>query len=119
MALAWLLRSACHVLGHPIYKDNTEKECNQIGSYSNGEGKKVEYPSSGFQMPLHYPRYTKAEYERMEDWKVDLLLKQYGLSFKGTLHEKRLLHWEHSCGLISIKCFLNNAFVLNVNLIMS
>ncbi|GLU12685.1 hypothetical protein SLE2022_293470 [Rubroshorea leprosula] len=48
------------------------------------------YPS-GFQMPIHYPRYTKAEadYEKMEDWKVDLLLKQYGLNFKGTLDEKR------------------------------
>lgn len=69
-------------------KDNTQGKQNIVG-YSNGEVKKVEYPSSGFQMPLHYPRYTKADYERMEEWKVDFLLKQYGLSFKGTLHEKR------------------------------
>ncbi|GLT29134.1 hypothetical protein SLA2020_040200 [Shorea laevis] len=46
------------------------------------------YPS-GFQMPLHYPRCTKADYEKMEDWKVDLLLGQYGLNFKGTLDGKR------------------------------
>lgn len=44
---------------------------------------------SGFQMPLHYPRYKKTDYEKMEEWKVDLLLKQYGLSFEGTLDEKR------------------------------
>lgn len=44
---------------------------------------------SGFQMPLHYPRYSKADYEKMEEWKLDLLLKQYGLNFKGTLDEKR------------------------------
>ncbi|RZC46068.1 hypothetical protein C5167_039029 [Papaver somniferum] len=46
--------------------------------------------SSGFQMPLHYPRYKKADYEKMEEWKVDVLLREYGLdSFKGTLDEKR------------------------------
>ncbi|CAL0334553.1 unnamed protein product [Lupinus luteus] len=70
-------------------KNNTEKQCNQIVSDSNGEEGKVEYPSSGFQMPLHYPRYTKDDYERMEDWRVDLLLEEYGLSFKGSLDEKR------------------------------
>ncbi|KAE9599116.1 hypothetical protein Lalb_Chr15g0088121 [Lupinus albus] len=89
MALRLVLNSACHVLGHPIDKDNTEKQCNQIVSESNGEVEKVEYPSSGFQMPLHYPRYTKDDYERMEDWRVDLLLEEYGLSFKGTLYERR------------------------------
>ncbi|KAL0012110.1 hypothetical protein SO802_007218 [Lithocarpus litseifolius] len=40
-------------------------------------------------MPLHYSRYKKADYEQMEEWKLDLLLNQYGLSFKGTLDEKR------------------------------
>ncbi|KAK7331134.1 hypothetical protein VNO77_25349 [Canavalia gladiata] len=83
MALRWLLYSACHVLGYP-----TKEE------YPNGEAKSVkgsslQCPSSGFQMPLHYPRYTKQDYQIMEEWKVDLLLKQYGLSFKGTLDEKR------------------------------
>ncbi|KAJ0044997.1 hypothetical protein Pint_03876 [Pistacia integerrima] len=50
---------------------------------------KEEHENGGFQMPLHYPRYTKEDYEKMEEWKVDLLLKQYGLSFKGSLEEKR------------------------------
>lgn len=45
--------------------------------------------SSDFEMPLHYPRYTKSEYEKMEEWKLDLLLKQYGISCKGNIHEKR------------------------------
>ncbi|KAI3838653.1 hypothetical protein MKW92_037324 [Papaver armeniacum] len=30
--------------------------------------------SSGFQMPLHYPRYKKSDYEKMEERKVDMLL---------------------------------------------
>lgn len=50
--------------------------------------KKEDYPG-GFEMPLHYPSYNKADYESMEDWKLDRLLKEYGLSFKGTLDEKR------------------------------
>ncbi|XP_043690113.1 uncharacterized protein LOC122640896 [Telopea speciosissima] len=45
---------------------------------------------TGFKMPLHYPRYKKTDYQDMEEWKVDLLLTEYGLiSFKGTLEEKR------------------------------
>ncbi|XP_027338233.1 uncharacterized protein LOC113852192 [Abrus precatorius] len=99
MALRWLLHSACHVFGYPM--NNTEEQCKQIqiACYQNGEAKSLkgsssnevanEYPSSGFQMPLHYPRYTKPDYESMEEWKVNLLLMQYGLSFKGTLDEKR------------------------------
>ncbi|KAL8488280.1 hypothetical protein ACS0TY_024067 [Phlomoides rotata] len=40
-------------------------------------------------MPLHYPRYGKSDYEKMEEWKVDMLLREYGLSFRGSLEEKR------------------------------
>lgn len=50
---------------------------------------KEDYPN-GFQMPIHYPRYSKADYEKMEEWRVDMLLKEYGLSFNGTsVDEKR------------------------------
>ncbi|KAJ8621622.1 hypothetical protein MRB53_030151 [Persea americana] len=42
-----------------------------------------------FQMPLHYPRYTKADYERMPEWKLDCLLKEYGLPASGSVVEKR------------------------------
>lgn len=75
---------------------------NEVHSYGNedvkildeersSKGKKghEEICSSGFQMPLHYPRYKKADYQKMEEWKVDLLLKEYGLSFQGSLEEKR------------------------------
>ncbi|GKU96718.1 hypothetical protein SLEP1_g9922 [Rubroshorea leprosula] len=51
-------------------------------------------PQSGdrcnqFQMPLHYPRYTRADYETMPEWKVDCLLKEYGLPITGDVHQKR------------------------------
>ncbi|XP_074297644.1 uncharacterized protein LOC141628393 [Silene latifolia] len=47
--------------------------------------------SSEFRMPLNYPRYNKEDYAKMEEWKVDMLLKQYGLDnhVNGTLEEKR------------------------------
>ncbi|KAK4754596.1 hypothetical protein SAY87_002700 [Trapa incisa] len=32
-----------------------------------------------FQMPLHYPRYTRQDYHAMPEWKLDGLLEQYGL----------------------------------------
>ncbi|MBA0867641.1 hypothetical protein Goshw_002345, partial [Gossypium schwendimanii] len=35
-------------------------------------------------MPLHYLHYTKADYKKME-WKVDILLREYGLSLEGNL----------------------------------
>lgn len=90
MALSWLLHSAYTiVLGNPkTLGDKT------LG-YPNKDVKEVakslkiepEYP---FQMPLHYPRYTKADYQKMEEWRVDLLLQQYGLNFEGMLDEKRV-----------------------------
>lgn len=92
MALRWLLHSTCHLLGNP----------NESHGYGNGDAKILdeersskwkkgygEICNSGFQMPLHYPRYSKADYQKMEEWKVDLLLKEYGLSFHGSLEEKR------------------------------
>jgi hypothetical protein len=32
-----------------------------------------------FQMPLHYPRFTRSDYESMPEWRLDLLLEEYGL----------------------------------------
>ncbi|KAH7838973.1 hypothetical protein Vadar_033296 [Vaccinium darrowii] len=97
MGLKWLLHSAyaAIVLGHP----NDEKIGGEGGKglkVSNEKhGDEVEIPSlekypSGFQMPLHYPRYKKADYEKMEASKLDMLLREYGLSCKGTLDEKRV-----------------------------
>ncbi|KAK2976661.1 hypothetical protein RJ640_012335 [Escallonia rubra] len=42
-----------------------------------------------FQMPLHYPRYTRAEYETMPEWKLDCLLTQFGLAVTGDVNQKR------------------------------
>lgn len=52
----------------------------------------VKASSSGFKMPLHYPKYTKEDYEKMEEWRLNLLLSDYGLLvFHDTaLPEKRV-----------------------------
>ncbi|KAL8050295.1 hypothetical protein ABFX02_06G074000 [Erythranthe guttata] len=44
---------------------------------------------SKFQMPLHYPRYTRKEYQDMPEWMVDQLLSDYGLPLVGDLVQKR------------------------------
>lgn len=56
-------------------------------------GKKIRDDDGGrdhcFQMPLHYPRYTREEYEAMPEWQLDRLLSEYGLPATGTVHHKR------------------------------
>ncbi|KAG8094368.1 hypothetical protein GUJ93_ZPchr0012g20300 [Zizania palustris] len=42
-----------------------------------------------FQLPLHYPRYKKADYEAMPEWRVDCLLREYGLPVAGDVDDKR------------------------------
>ncbi|EEF38144.1 conserved hypothetical protein [Ricinus communis] len=42
-----------------------------------------------FQMPVHYPRYTKKDYENMPEWQLDRLLADYGLPINGDLGYKR------------------------------
>ncbi|XP_030514085.1 uncharacterized protein LOC115727911 [Rhodamnia argentea] len=99
MALRWLLHSACNVLGHP---DHDAGGVNHHASAVSGmspacrdAAKSLKKTSGakeatlGFQMPLHYPRYKKVDYESMEEWRLDMLLRQYGLSFNGNLDEKR------------------------------
>ncbi|KFK38339.1 hypothetical protein AALP_AA3G101200 [Arabis alpina] len=56
-----------------------------------GENGLVKASSSGFKMPLHYPKYTKEDYEKMEEWRLDLLLLDYGLLafHDASLREKR------------------------------
>lgn len=53
------------------------------------EMEKVGNGGACFQMPLHYPRYVRSDYEKMEEWRLELLLREYGLSFSGDLEEKR------------------------------
>lgn len=45
--------------------------------------------ASVFQMPLHYPRYSKEDYQGMPEWKLDRVLSDYGLSIYGDLSHKR------------------------------
>lgn len=45
--------------------------------------------SSFSQMPLHYPRYAKKDYQQMPEWMIDRLLADYGLSTNGDLAYKR------------------------------
>lgn len=42
-----------------------------------------------FQMPVHYPRYSKANYESMPEWQLDNLFREYGLPIRGDLAYKR------------------------------
>ncbi|OVA17787.1 hypothetical protein BVC80_1835g174 [Macleaya cordata] len=51
--------------------------------------KKNGVSSSYFQMPLHYPRYSRKDYEDMPEWKLDRLLMEYGLPAMGDLAYKR------------------------------
>ncbi|CAE6076355.1 unnamed protein product [Arabidopsis arenosa] len=45
--------------------------------------------ASVFRMPLHYPRYSKKDYQDMPEWKLDRVLADYGLSTYGDLAHKR------------------------------
>ncbi|KAH7513821.1 hypothetical protein FEM48_Zijuj11G0022800 [Ziziphus jujuba var. spinosa] len=42
-----------------------------------------------FQMPLHYPRYKKKDYETMPEWRLDCLFTEYGLPISGDVNQKR------------------------------
>ncbi|GAB4834525.1 hypothetical protein Ancab_032783 [Ancistrocladus abbreviatus] len=59
----------------------------------------VEQQQTYFQVPLHYPRYTKVDYENMPEWRLDCLLAEYGLPVSGTLEEKRKFAMGASFGL--------------------
>lgn len=109
------MHSACHVLGYQSGTDQVVsypsgggggsgtggdhqviKSSNKVSPNHKSTSNRVSITAEKnqccdqFQMPLHYPRYTKADYEKMEEWKVDLLLNQYGITnINGTLDEKR------------------------------
>ena len=67
--------------GKPAAAAAGDGEQQQGGSSSCG--------GAGFRMPLHYPRYKKADYETMPEWRVDCLLREYGLPVAGDLRAKR------------------------------
>lgn len=57
------------------YMESKKKSCDDAVRY--------------FQMPLHYPRYTKKDYQDMPEAILDMLLAAYGLSPHGDLAYKR------------------------------
>ncbi|CAN7057146.1 unnamed protein product, partial [Brassica rapa subsp. trilocularis] len=74
---------------------------------------------SVFQMPLHYPRYSKEDYQVMPEWKLDRVLADYGLSTYGDLAHKRDFYdfqvqsfvWNKSLGMMShdfCVCFMQH-----------
>jgi len=89
MALRWFLGAvATQIVGQSAGECSEKKQVKmssrepEVKIARDGHG-------GGFQMPLHYPRYTKEDYERMEEWRVDVLLMQYGLACQGSVQEKR------------------------------
>lgn len=59
------------------------------GGHGGAKGQQAKDRCGHFQMPLHYPRYTRPEYETMPEWKLDCLLTEYGLSVSGDVNQKR------------------------------
>ncbi|KAF2608892.1 hypothetical protein F2Q68_00044783 [Brassica cretica] len=45
--------------------------------------------SINFKIPLHYPKYTKSDYEKMPEWQLAQILREYGLQIIGDSNEKR------------------------------
>ena len=68
-------------------KKSVASESPNLGSGPNGQ--QARNWCGHFQMPLHYPRYTKADYEAMPEWKLDCLLKEYGLPISGDVEQKK------------------------------
>ncbi|KAJ0105969.1 hypothetical protein Patl1_17574 [Pistacia atlantica] len=66
---------------------------NMPGLRTNGQQNQKQAANSSccsrFQMPLHYPRYKKSDYETMPEWKLDCLLNEYGLPIMGDVTQKR------------------------------
>ncbi|EXB72460.1 hypothetical protein L484_011462 [Morus notabilis] len=78
-------------------------------SFTSAEGndKQRKEATAFFQMPLHYPKYSKSEYETMPEWKVDRLLSEYGLPAMGSVEQKRKFAmgaflWPHSTSSTTI-----------------
>ncbi|XAR67377.1 hypothetical protein NMG60_11002109 [Bertholletia excelsa] len=97
--MGWLLNSVHGLVFNPPSSKNTESpnEKQAQEAHTGPEGDRM------FRMPLHYPRYRKEDYERMEGWKVDMLLQEYGLGSRAPWKKRGDLPSEHSFGLISFK----------------
>ncbi|ONK60560.1 uncharacterized protein A4U43_C08F19870 [Asparagus officinalis] len=92
MALRWFLGIVTtQIVAQPTGDGSSEeaqKKKKIAGELKATAGVHCGY-EEGFRMPLRYPRYKKEDYERMEEWRVDNLLMQYGLACEGSVEEKR------------------------------
>ncbi|KAJ8479697.1 hypothetical protein OPV22_023424 [Ensete ventricosum] len=62
------------------------------GIMADGEGQQHRQLRDGrgcFQMPVRYPTYTQADYETMPEWKLNCILREYGLPVTGDIDDKR------------------------------
>ncbi|KAJ0049531.1 hypothetical protein Pint_15034 [Pistacia integerrima] len=66
---------------------------NMHGLRTNGQQNQKQATNSSccssFQMPLHYPRSKKSDYETKPEWKLYCLLNEYGLPIMGDVTQKR------------------------------
>uniref|UniRef100_A0A803M4X3 DUF7722 domain-containing protein n=1 Tax=Chenopodium quinoa TaxID=63459 RepID=A0A803M4X3_CHEQI len=62
-----------------------QQHSNSVNGQQGGQQWQVHF----FQMPVHYPKYSRANYETMPEWRLDCLLTQYGLPVSGDLAHKR------------------------------
>uniref|UniRef100_A0A7C9CKM0 DUF7722 domain-containing protein n=1 Tax=Opuntia streptacantha TaxID=393608 RepID=A0A7C9CKM0_OPUST len=94
MALRWLFNSAfTRALVHSPDEKHQNNRQNKEGKIAQKLDSQTQRGTArSFQVPLHYPRFMKIDYEKMEEWKIDMLLREYGLEnhIKGTLDEKRM-----------------------------
>ncbi|KAL5727103.1 hypothetical protein ACHQM5_000335 [Ranunculus cassubicifolius] len=77
---------------------NLSYKLNAIGANGIGNSESSKRRWASFEMPLHYPRYKKTDYETMPERQLDCLLKQYGLPVTGDNAHKRkfamgAFHW--------------------------
>ncbi|XP_021740675.1 uncharacterized protein LOC110706970 [Chenopodium quinoa] len=93
MAMNWVVNYAMpHLITQSVvYPNHDLKDRKKLIDTEKPYNTKSDGITEDFQMPLHYPRYTKEDYEKMEERRVDMLLRQYGLEnhVKGSLDEKR------------------------------
>ncbi|KQJ94289.1 hypothetical protein BRADI_3g09710v3 [Brachypodium distachyon] len=66
-------------LGPSIVSQQSKGAATKPAAAVGHEQQQQQEDRCGFQMPLHYPRYKKADYEAMPEWRVDCLLREYGL----------------------------------------
>ncbi|KAK8486760.1 hypothetical protein V6N11_000248 [Hibiscus sabdariffa] len=74
----------------------SEKRCPRALDMANGSHQQDE--CCYFQMPLHYPRYKKSDYENMPEARLDCLLRQYGLPVIGDVEHKRKTEGPNEAG---------------------